>query len=261
VKALALDFDGVISDSVGEVFAVSTGAYYELRPESSLLHRDPDELLRAFRELMPLGNRAEDYCVALAALEQREPLEDQQAYDRFYRLQDPAWLERYHGSFYEQRRHLSEEQPARWRASMRPYPVLPGVLRRHAGRTRYAIATAKDRRSVEIMLREYGIDDLVPGHLLLDKETGKNKAAHLRRIAVLLDLPCSELTFIDDKVNHLDTVAPLGVRCALAAWGYNGPRELELARKRGYLVCTLEDVEERLFGQVSRAGRVGGRRP
>ena len=57
----------------------------------------------------------------------------------------------------------------------------------------------------------------------------------------------SEITFIDDKVNHLDSVASLGVRCALAAWGYNGAREIELARLRGYLVCTLADVEAQLF--------------
>jgi hypothetical protein len=56
------------------------------------------------------------------------------------------------------------------------------------------------------------------------------------------------MAFLEDKVNHLDAVAPLGVRCALAAWGYNGEREQRHARARGYLVCTLEDVEERLFG-------------
>ena len=55
------------------------------------------------------------------------------------------------------------------------------------------------------------------------------------------------MTFVDDKVNHLDAVASLGVRCALAAWGYNGRREHELAAERGYLVCDLDNVEEKLF--------------
>ena len=57
----------------------------------------------------------------------------------------------------------------------------------------------------------------------------------------------AEITFVDDKVNHLDAVAPLGVRCALAAWGYNGPREHRLARSHGHLLCTLDDVEAQLF--------------
>ena len=57
----------------------------------------------------------------------------------------------------------------------------------------------------------------------------------------------ADLVFVDDKVNHLDSVAALGVRCALAAWGYNGPREQLLARSRGYDVLTLDDAESRLF--------------
>jgi hypothetical protein len=52
---------------------------------------------------------------------------------------------------------------------------------------------------------------------------------------------------VDDKVNHLESVAELGVRCALAAWGYNGPREQRRARDCGFPVLTLGDVEAQLF--------------
>jgi len=249
MRALALDFDGVIADSVDEVFAVSIGAYLELRPSSPLREWDPVELKAAFRELMPLGNRAEDYCVTLAALEANLPLGDQAAYDAWYGHQDGRWLDRYHRRFYEVRLRLSRDDPQRWLRSMRPYPGLPALLRQRAGTVRYAIATAKDRRSVEAVLRHHALDDLFPADLLFDKETGKSKDAHLREIRNRLDLPFSELTFIDDKVNHLDAVAPLGVRCALAGWGYNGPREASLARSRGYVVCTLGDVERTLFGE------------
>ncbi len=56
-----------------------------------------------------------------------------------------------------------------------------------------------------------------------------------------------ETTFIDDKVSHLDRVGKLGVRCALAAWGYNGSREHSLARESGHLVCSLSNVDAQLF--------------
>ena len=56
-----------------------------------------------------------------------------------------------------------------------------------------------------------------------------------------------EITFIDDKVSHLDAVAHLGVACGLATWGYNGEREIALARQRGYLVLGLDDVEAQIF--------------
>jgi hypothetical protein len=61
-------------------------------------------------------------------------------------------------------------------------------------------------------------------------------------------VPFADITFVDDKLNHLDPVAALGVRCALAAWGYNGERERRDAAKRGHLVCSLTDVERKLYG-------------
>jgi phosphoglycolate phosphatase-like HAD superfamily hydrolase len=251
MKVLALDFDGVISDSVRESFAVAMGSYLALRPHSSLGGRDRDELYREFFDLMPLGNRAEDYGTTLIALESRHPLPDQESYDHFRREQDPEWLDRYHRRFYEVRVEMARTDPRGWRGLMRPYDPFLQVLRRRAGETEYAIATSKDRESVDLLLKEYGIEDLFPSRLIMDKESGERKTGHLRQLREALKLEFSEMTFVDDKVNHLDAVAPLGVRCALAAWGYNSRREHELAAGRGYLVCRLEDVERQLFGEIA----------
>jgi phosphoglycolate phosphatase-like HAD superfamily hydrolase len=246
VKLLALDFDGVISDSAGEAFVVALRTYRELRPETVL--RESDALYAGFLEHMPLGNRAEDYGVILRALEVQAPLPDQAAYDRFRDALDPAWLRDFHKRFYRVRAALSRAEPERWLALMGPYPPLLELLRRRAGDTELAIATAKDRRSVRALLAAYGVADLFPEGRVLDKETGVSKSAHMEHLQRELGLAFEEITFIDDKVNHLDAVAPLGVRCGLAAWGYNGPREVALARERGYLVLELGNAEEQLFG-------------
>jgi methionine salvage enolase-phosphatase E1 len=73
-----------------------------------------------------------------------------------------------------------------------------------------------------------------------------SKAQHVERLQRELGVRFPEITFVDDKVNHLDAVAPLGARCVLAGWGYNGPREHALAARRGYPVCSLADFEARL---------------
>jgi len=255
VRVLALDFDGVICDSAREAFEVALRSYAELRPGSALGERERSALYDAFLELMPLGNRAEDYGTVLAALDEGCELPDQEAYDRFRAAQDPAWLKRYHGQFYEVRSALASGDPEGWRALMRPYEAFLDVLRRRAGAVTYAIATSKDRASVDALLDTYGVAELFPPQLIFDKETGEKKAAHLERLHERLRVAYPEMTFVDDKVNHLDSVAGLGARCALAAWGYNGPREHELARERGYLVCTLQDVEARLFDAAPRQDR------
>ena len=131
---------------------------------------------------------------------------------------------------------------------MRPYPGIAELLRRRAGDALLAIATAKDRRSVEALLGAYGIADLFPEDRILDKETGVSKRSHLEQLAERFAVPFPEMLFVDDKVNHLDSVSPLGVACGLAAWGYNGEREIDLALARGHRVIRLAAAERAIFG-------------
>jgi phosphoglycolate phosphatase-like HAD superfamily hydrolase len=111
-----------------------------------------------------------------------------------------------------------------------------------------AIVTAKDRVATRALLAAYGVSDLFPETRLLDKESGVSKTAHLRQLRRGVACSYADITFVDDKLNHLEAAATLGVRCVLAAWGYNGERERTGARRRHFLVCTLNDFEEQLFG-------------
>jgi phosphoglycolate phosphatase-like HAD superfamily hydrolase len=247
VKALVLDFDGVIAQSAPEALWVALRCYRQLIPESPLPQRDQRELYPAFVELMPLGNRAEDFGVALQALDRGVKIADQESYDAFYNTIDPAWRREFHQRFYEVRAAFAAADPAGWRALMPPYGAFLELLRRHAGDLRLAIASAKDSASVRALLASYGVADLFAPELILDKDAGVHKTSHLEHLHRLLGLPYAQLTFVDDKVNHLDEVSRLGVRCALAAWGYNGPRERALARAHGHLVCRLDEAETVLF--------------
>jgi len=244
-----LDFDGVIADSARESFAVARRTYLELQPDSALASRPAGSLYEAFLRLMPLGNRAEDYGTTLVAIEQGIELDDQASYDRFRASRDADWLAVYHELYYRVRASMAKEDPEGWRSLVPPYAHFVDLLRRYAGC--YSIATSRDRKSVDLLLAGYGIADLFPSERILDKESGTRKTAHLARLHEILGLDYARMTFVDDKVNHLDAVAPLGVRCALAAWGYNGAREHRLAERRGYLVCREEDAERSLFGRGS----------
>lgn len=247
MKLLSLDFDGVISDSAPESFEVALRTYRAIEGPGMLRARERSELYRAFLELMPLGNRAEDFGAALRALDAGVALPDQAAYDSFRSGLDTRWLDEFHERFYRERRAFARAEPERWSSLLGPYPAFLDILRRRAGTCSYAIATAKDRHSVGTLLENYGIRDLFPEERVFDKETGTSKVSHHEEIVRRSGLSPADITFIDDKVNHLDAVSRLGVRCALATWGYNGDREHALARERGYLVCALADVEATLF--------------
>jgi phosphoglycolate phosphatase-like HAD superfamily hydrolase len=248
VKLLALDFDGVISDSAPECFATACATWRTLVPDSPLLAGDLGALREAFLAMMPLGNRAEDFGVVLRALEAGAHIESQADYDAFRDALDREWLRGFHQRFYEERAALAAADRAAWLAQQGPYPELVAALPRLASRVELAIATAKDRRTVRVLLGEYGIEALFPEGRVHDKETGVTKAAHMEVLAGELGVGFDEITFVDDKVNHLDVVAPLGVRCVLAGWGYNGPREHALAAERGYPVARPEDFEAHVLG-------------
>jgi phosphoglycolate phosphatase-like HAD superfamily hydrolase len=262
LRLLALDFDGVISNSAPEAFVVALRCYVAMRGETRLRESarpiggsgapklaaiEDHELYPSFLDLMPLGNRAEDYAVVFAAVEAGRELADQPAYDAFRGELDPGWLRSYHKRFYQLRAELAAADPAGWLSLMSPYDSFLGLLRRRASDVLLCIATAKDRGSVKKLLRAYGIDDLFSEDRVLDKEAGVRKSAHLEHLRREFGADYPEMTFVDDKVSHLDEVGRLGVRCALATWGFNGPREEARARVAGHLALTLDDAEQQLF--------------
>ncbi len=251
MRLLALDFDGVIADSAAEAFVVALRTYRVVFGERCGFGSEAEhdaQLFARFVEGMPLGNRAEDYAVCLSAIDGGIPIADQAAYDAFYASQGAASLRAFHRRFYKERAAWAAADPTGWLACMPPYAGIPELLRRCRDNVQLAIATAKDRRSVAQLLAHYGIGELFPEPWVLDKEVGVRKRSHLEWLAREAGLPFAELTFVDDKLNHLEDVAELGVRCVLAAWGYNGAREHEAARARGLEVCTLAQFETRLFG-------------
>ena len=247
MRALVLDFDGVLADSAPECFEVALRTYADLHPGHRLGSFPRRALWEGFLALMPLGNRAEDFGVALSALESGAALGDQRAYDAYRDALPEGWLGAFHRRFYERRTAFAAADPEAWCALNPPYAPFLALLRSRRESARLALATAKDRAAVLRLLEAWGARDLFSDALVFDKETGVTKDAHLRHAQAVLGLPFAALTFVDDKLNHLRTVSRLGVRCGLAAWGYNGPREREEARARGFLVCGLDDGEALLF--------------
>ena len=264
MQLLALDFDGVISDSAPEAFVVALRTYAALRDDPDVLQMQQrvdtrsaseireDPLYARFVEMMPLGNRAEDFAVEITLLVRETDVRDQQGFDDAFAAEPADFLESFHERFYETRAALRAADPKRWVRLLGPYRDFVSILRRRAHDVDFAIATAKDRTSVQLLLHDYGIDDLFPEERLLDKEAGRSKRAHLEHLHARTGVAYSEIVLVDDKLNHLDDVAGLGVSGVLAAWGYNGEREQRVAREHGHRVCRLSDFESQLFGAPRR---------
>jgi phosphoglycolate phosphatase-like HAD superfamily hydrolase len=254
---LVFDFDGVISESVHDSFRTALNTYIDLFPGHRLpilKGVNPPELIfeietkypllyKMFRQTMPFGNRAEDYYVILNIIENQKSksIHDQQAYDRYKSELPPERLKRYHQYFYRLRRSYQAD-PEKWVRLLPPFPGVVEAIKRLSERYILAIATSKDELSIHIQLRSYGLNGYFRDRLILDKEISSHKRDHLIHLHHQSGLPFEQIRFIDDKVLHLIDVADLGVRCFLATWGFNTPREHRIAESNGFRLLKLADL-------------------
>lgn len=235
---LALDFDGVLWDSVGECYRMAERAWRELYGP---LPEDLEEPFRRGRWLVRTGG---EFLVVLQLARQGRDLEGFPATE-FARLcrEEGDRVRRFEVEFYRQRDLARTREPETWAAMQRPYPhVLEELPRLQQAFDALAVCTTKDRASAEALLASRGLD--LP---VLGKEFSLDKGEQVRHLARRLNRPADRVVFVDDLLRNLESVAAAGARAALAVWGYNTRGEREKARARGFPLVhpgrILEDLQ------------------
>lgn len=237
---LALDFDGVFWDSVGECYATARRAWHELHGEAL------PECERAFRSGRWLARVGSDFAVLLR-LAAAHPEGDLSQFPR------AEWEERkrtcpdgqrFEQAFYRLREEARTQDFSSWAALQGPYPgfvaELP-ALRDAFGDP--AIATTKDAASVEALLAPLGLSLIVLG-----REFSTDKRLQIGRLCDSWGVAPDQIWFVDDLLDNLRPVQETGARVALAAWGYNTPDERQEAEREGIPVLELGGVARALCG-------------
>lgn len=256
---IAFDFDGVISNSIHDSFVTALNSYIAFKPDHALplsgpivpakrifaFEKEHADLFESFKSLLPMGNRAEDYYVILRIIEENRTasIQDQESFDAYKEKLDQSLRDEYHAFFYRFRISLQNTDPDAWAELLPAFPgireAVPGL---HENFT-LAIATAKDRRSVDIQLARYGLTGYFDPENILDKDYSASKRGHLTRFHERHSIPFDHMHFIDDKVLHLVSVADLGVHCYLSMWGFNSEREHAIARENGFVLLELDQLK------------------
>ncbi|NQT27847.1 HAD hydrolase-like protein [candidate division KSB1 bacterium] len=255
---IAFDFDGVISNSIHDSFVTALNSYITFKPDHALplskpivpakrifdFEKEYSDLFAAFKSLLPMGNRAEDYYVILRIIEENRTasIQDQETFDDYKKRLAESLRNEYHEFFYQFRINLQKKDPEAWAELLPAFPGIKEAVPILSKDFMLAIATAKDRRSVDLQLARYGLTDFFDPNNILDKDYSESKREHLTRFHELHGTPYEHMHFIDDKVLHLVSVADLGIHCYLSMWGFNSEREHTIANENGFIMLELDQL-------------------
>lgn len=231
-RVLALDFDGVIWDSVGECFVMARRVYTEMY---GLPCSDLEAAFRRGRWLVRTGG---DFLLVLQ-LAMADPEGDLTHFPRaeFERLQrdKAAETQAFSQEFYALREKTRDQNWNEWISFQQPYPLLLQQFEElRKVFDQIVVCTTKDTKSAHALLASAGLELPIYG-----KELALHKGDQIKALCQQHAVEPSQIFFIDDLVENLDQVRPGGVACGLAAWGYNTAAERQRARAEGYPVLEV----------------------
>lgn len=238
---LALDFDGVLWDSVGECYRTALRTWRDLgHPEIEA----PETAFRSGRWLVRTGG---DFGLLLkiAAEDWARDLTDYPK-EEFERraAAEAELLETFDRAFYRERDRARREDLSEWLRQQAPYPeVVAEIPALREAFREIVICSTKDEGAIRELLDTVGLD-----FPILGKGFGTDKRLQMRHLMETRVLPADRIVFVDDLLPNLDPVSEVGVRIALAGWGYNTPTVREEARRRGIPVLRLGHLREDLQG-------------
>lgn len=268
---LALDFDGVICDSAKEclVSACATRAAAAGQSFVPRLDSVTPDLSVAFFRMRPYIRDGADYLYILYFAEHGVPIGGQDDFDRHaetcteaicrtYEVADRAGLER---RFQAVREEVRAEDEAGW---LRLNPLYPGMAAGldacRAAWESVFVVTAKPSGPAGRILEANDII-LPAGHILgsdtVAKANGKN--AHLAAVQRTTGAAYERIHFVDDQLSHLAAARPLGVRCYLASWGYNGAEQIAAAEAAGIVVHREDGLAAWMDALTAEQGDRAGR--
>lgn len=237
---LAIDFDGVIADSIEECYVVGFNAFVEYKGKGNkitdLSHSDPKDMAE-FRQLRNFIRSGEDYVYIQLALLEKTSIQTQQDFDHF--TTEKAHLKHtFFDLFYQEREWLSAQYPKMWIQLNPLYRGMKEFINRYANQARFAIISTKTQPFVHRILEGHGI--AIPIQRIFQVECNRSKSDIIMDLLKRNGLEPAHFIFMDDQVETLIQLKHKGVDCYLAGWGYNNDTQKARARGIGIPVLTLD---------------------
>jgi phosphoglycolate phosphatase-like HAD superfamily hydrolase len=238
---VALDFDGVIADSIGECLVMGYNAYSKFTRSGAQIRRLEELNERHKNECKRLRSfirSGEDFVYIQLAIDKGFRLQDQQEFDSFIN-QHVNLKNTFYNLFYVEREVFSSTEEDLWIELNPLYKGVKQFLVKYPVKDRLYIITTKQIKYVlkilngnSIYLKEQNC------FCSSGRDTKPNIITHLlarNRIST------EKFYYVDDQVDTLVEVKGSGVHCFLAEWGYTTKEQILRAQDENISRIGLDD--------------------
>lgn len=256
MKILALDFDGVIVDSVLDSLFVGHNTYLRLYGREvkknfggelftfenwEKIKRNYQKEIKYYRTLRPYIRGATDYGLIQKLMEEKKVIESQEEFDS-YRNSVDFDFEDYEKEFYKERERLQNIDYRAWFNLEPPYPkIIQGMKKLLEEEIKIVIATSNRRKAITKSFTPEYFGFTIEPKDIFDKRFGEDKSEQMKHIVKFYKVNFEDIYFVDDQVSHLIQTRPLGIKVILAGWSYATEAQKEEARKQDILVIEREE--------------------
>ncbi|HII17336.1 TPA: hypothetical protein HA361_05470 [Candidatus Woesearchaeota archaeon] len=261
-KILALDFDGVIANSMRELVVVACNTLLSLYPETSIgagkkvliddavdFLEENDDLVKAFYRIASHAKDAQEYVACCLLLSQGKEAHSRKQFEEFFATIPEGKRDQFQKRFYAERSLLQADMDA-WVRLNPPFPAIAEGVKRAFGRIPMVIVTTKDRHSCTSLLHAYGLafreEDIIAN------DRGLDKGAHMHTLSCRFGIEASGIIFVDDVPENHFRVKQSGAQCYLATWGYQSGEARRDAKRMGITLLSESGflaLVERIAGE------------
>ena len=246
MKILAVDYDGVISDSALKSLFISHNVYCqyfgsEVKKNFGgelFTFENWEEMKRQYKKEMNDYHRLRsyielsgDFFVIIKMMEEQIQIKDQQEFIA-YREQLQFDYQFFRELFFEEKDKWQKKSFRKW-FFLSPvfHEVAKGIQRFLQEGQKVVIATSNRGETIHRAFQPKYLGFNMDIEDIFDKNFGKHKAEHMQAIAKKYGAKLNEIYFIDDQLSYLKGTDDLGVQVFLAGWGYCTKGQKEEAKK------------------------------
>lgn len=249
-RAVFLDFDGVLFDTLREAYAVSMIANNRLATITEIDFGS--EHFLNFDQLRYLVGPAWNYYYVMKAIDNKPFNKNNNLVAKYKSLMNQSKLEEYRNfeqKFFEVRQKLREKEHEGWLSIIFPYKIvecLLPIINEH--KENFFLVTTRDRESVGDLLNLHSVD-ILDSNIYTKTEYESHKSKRNLIQSLITRYSIKEGLFIDDLEEHLLACATIEALSTIQAkWGYVDP-----SKKEDNSTFLLKKLENFIYGKNVRA--------